>query len=410
MKKLAVLLIVALLFSVTGCNKIQSENMMIDKKPREVSGITELSEKNVVLTDFGVRLFQESFHTEKNILISPISLVYALGMTANGATGETLEEMEAVIGMPVDELNEYLYSYQKKLSQGDKYELSLANSIWFTDDERVSIEEDFLQINADYYGSDVYRTPFDDQTVKDINNWVKQNTNEVIPKILDEIPKEAVMYLVNALAFEAEWQKVYYDSQVREDVFTLEDGTKQNVEFMFSEEYNYLEDENTIGFLKYYADCKYAFVALLPNEGISIRDYVADLSGEKVNHFIENRKEGVVFAAIPKFKTEFNVNVKEILLNMGLKSGFDAERADFSRLGTSTDGNIYISRVLQNAFISVGEKGTEAGAATLVEMNDEGAAEPKEIKRVYLDRPFIYMLIDCETNIPFFIGTMMQVE
>lgn len=409
MKKIAVLLIVALLFSITGCNKIQSENMMIDKKPREVSGITELSEKNVVLTDFGVRLFQESFNTEKNILISPISLVYALTMAANGAQGDTLEEIEAILGVSVNELNEYLYSYQKNLPQGDKYELSLANSIWFTDDKRFSIEEDFLQINADYYGSDIYKTPFNNQTVKDINIWVKQNTNKMIPKILDEIPKEAVMYLVNALAFEAEWQNVYYDSQVRKDVFTLEDGTKQNVDFMFSEEYSYLEDENTTGFLKYYADCKYAFVALLPNEGISIRDYVADLSGEKVNRFIENCKEGVVFATIPKFKTEFNVNMKEILQNMGLMRAFDAARADFSRLGTSTDGNIYISRVLQKTFISVGEKGTEAGAATLVEMAD-GAEKLKEPKRVYLDRPFIYMLIDCETNIPFFIGTIMQVE
>jgi len=100
----------------------------------------------------------------------------------------------------------------------------------------------------------------------------------------------------------------------------------------------------------------------------------------------------------------------EILKGMGMTEAFDMYNADFEGLGTSTAGNIYISRVLHKTFISVGEKGTKAGAATVVEMADGAAAEPQEPKEVYLDRPFVYMLIDCENNIPFFIGTMMDVN
>ena len=228
----------------------------------------------------------------------------------------------------------------------------------------------------------------------------------MIPKILDEIPSEAVMYLVNALAFEAEWQ----NHQVREDEFKKEDGKTETVDFMFGEEYTYLEDENTIGFLKYYVGAKYAFAALLPNDGVSIEEYVNGLDGVKVNNLLENRKEGTVFTSIPKFETEYEISMKEVLKAIGIEKAFDFNEADFSNLGTSTNGNIYINRVLHKTFISVGEKGTKAGAATLVEAVDESAAIIEDPKEVYLDRPFVYLLIDCETNIPFFIGTMMEVD
>ena len=84
--------------------------------------------------------------------------------------------------------------------------------------------------------------------------------------------------------------------------------------------------------------------------------------------------------------------------------------ADFSGLGTSTGGNISITRVLHKTFISVAEQGTRAGAATVVEMNDGCAPEFEEPKYVTLDRPFVYMLIDRETNVPFFIGTLTDPE
>ena len=408
---ISLLLVCAMAVNLTGCTmKVQAKDLMEGITPNNVDALDDLSSQNADVTDFAIRLFKASNENGKNTLISPLSVLCALAMTANGAEEETLAQMEEVLGMTTDELNLYLYSYMKNLPQGDKYKLSLANSIWFTEDERFTVNQDFLQTNADYYGADIYKAPFDKQTLKDINNWVKQNTDGMIPEILDQIPPEAIMYLVNALAFEAEWSEIYEKHQVKDGEFTKEDGTKQDVEFMYGSEGTYFEDEKATGFMKRYKGGKYAFVAMLPNEGVSVSEYIASLDGESLNALLANPQYATVRTSIPKFETEYKVEMSDILQSMGMTEAFDMYNADFEGLGTSTDGNIYISRVLHKTFISVGEKGTKAGAATIVEMNDCAAAEPTEPKEVYLDRPFVYMLVDCENNIPFFIGTMMDVN
>ena len=408
---ISLLLVCAMAVNLTGCTmKVQAKDLMEGITPNNVDALDDLSSQNADVTDFAIRLFKASNENGKNTLISPLSVLCALAMTANGAEEETLAQMEEVLGMTTDELNLYLYSYMKNLPQGDKYKLSLANSIWFTEDERFTVNQDFLQTNADYYGADIYKAPFDKQTLKDINNWVKQNTDEMIPEILDQIPSEAIMYLVNALAFEAEWSEIYEKHQVKDGEFTKEDGTKQDVKFMYGSEGTYFEDEKATGFMKRYKGGKYAFVAMLPNEGVSVSEYIASLDGESLNALLAKPQYGTVHTSIPKFETEYKVEMSEILQDMGMTEAFDMYNADFEGLGTSTGGNIYISRVLHKTFISVGEKGTKAGAATIVEMKDGAAAEPTEPKEVYLDRPFVYMLVDCENNIPFFIGTMMDVN
>lgn len=403
----SLLLVCAMAVNMTGCAmEVQAEDMMKGITPNEVTALDDLSSQNANVTDFAIRLFQAS-QSSGNTLISPLSVLCALAMTANGAEEETKAQMEAVLGMTTEELNLYLYSYIKDIPQGDKYKLHLANSVWFTEDESFTVNQDFLQINADYYGADIYKAPFDSQTCKDINNWVKQKTDKMIPKILDQIPPEAVMYLVNALAFEAEWTEVYRMDQVRDGEFTKEDGTKQNAEFMRSTEGTYLEDENATGFMKYYKDGKYAFVAMLPNEGISVSDYIASLDGESLNALLTEPQHIAVYTMLPKFETEYDVEMSEILKGMGMTEAFDADNADFEGIGSSADGEIFFNSVIHKTFICVDEKGTKAGAATVVEMGSSGAGPEKE---VYLDRPFVYMLVDCENNIPFFIGTMMDLN
>lgn len=408
---ISLLLVCAMAVNLTGCTmEVQTKNLMEGVTPNEVNALDDLSTQNADVTDFAIRLFKASEESGKNTLISPLSVLCALAMTANGAEEETLEQMEALLGITAEELNLYLYSYMKNLPQGDKYKLSLANSIWFTEDERFTVNQDFLQTNADYYGADIYKAAFDNQTCKDINNWVKEKTDEMIPEILDEIPVDAIMYLVNALAFEAEWSEIYEKNQVRDGVFTKEDGTKQNADFMYGMESTYLEDEKAAGFMKYYTGSAYAFVAMLPNEGVSVSEYIASLNSESVNAFLTNPQHTTVHTAIPKFETEYAVEMSEILKTMGMAKAFDSDNAEFGGLGTSTAGNIFINRVIHKTFISVGEKGTKAGAATVVEMTDSAVAELQEPKKIYLDRPFVYMLVDCENKIPFFIGTMMDID
>ncbi len=397
--------------NLTGCTmEVQAKDLMEGIRPNRVNAPDDISSQNKDITDFAIRLFRASAEAESNSLISPLSVLCALAMTANGAETETLVEMEAVLGLTVEELNLYLYSYLNNLPQGEKYNLSLANSIWFTEDDRFTVNRDFLQTNADYYGADIYEAPFNDDTCKDINNWVKENTDGMIPEILDQLPSEAVMCLVNALAFDAEWSATYEKYQVREGNFTKEDGTKQEADFMYGEDHTYLEDEKATGFMKSYKGGKYAFVAMLPKDGVSISEYIDSLDGEVLHSLLSNPSHTTVHTSIPKFETEYDVEMSEILKAMGMPSAFDISTADFTGLGTSTAGNIYISRVLHKTYISVGEKGTKAGAATAIIAADGAMIEIEEPKEVYLDRPFVYMLIDCENNIPFFIGTMMDVE
>lgn len=376
------------------------------------SGSDITIDESAVMTDFAVRLFQHSLHEKENTLISPMSVLYALAMTANGARGETLAQMEEVFGAKVEDLNDSLSAYISELPTDEDYKLAIANSVWFKDDDKFTVEQDFLRVNEDYYGAGVYEAAFDGSALKDINQWVNENTDGMIEEILDKIPEEAVMYLVNAIAFDAKWQTAYEEYQVREGSFTREDKTTEDTELMYSTENQYLQDDKAQGFLKYYKDGKYAFAALLPNEGVTVSEYVETLTGEKLADILENAEQLQVNAAIPKFESEYGVEMSELLKEMGMTDAFDEEKADFSGLGTYENANLSISRVLHKTFISVDESGTKAGAATAVEVVRETAMEMplEEIKTVYLDRPFVYMLIDCKTNQPIFMGTVMSVE
>ena len=391
----------------TPALELTSRDLMSTVKANDVTPASDLASSSETFTDFAVRLFKECEASGDNTLISPLSVLCALSMTANGARGETLEEMENVLGMNRDELNKYVYTYMGILTSTEDYKLSLANSIWFTDDDSFTVNEDFLQTNADYYKADIYQAPFDDSTKKDINDWVNNKTDGMIEDIIDKIPDNAVMYLVNALAFDAKWNEIYEEGQIRDGIFTAEDGEEIDVEMMYSDENIYLEDESSVGFAKYYKGGKYAFAALLPNEGVSISDYVSSLTGEKLYSLLSGSRSTAVSAAIPKFESKYNTEMSEALKAMGMPSAFTD--ADFNDLGVCAEGPISISRVIHKTYISLNESGTKAGAATAVEMVAESCSEPAaETKTVYLDRPFVYMLIDTETNIPFFIGTMMN--
>lgn len=408
----ALFLVFVMVLSLTGCSQVSANDLMKDVPAKAVDVLPDMVAGSAAAADFGVRLFQTSMEEGKNTLISPLSVLYALAMTTNGADGNTLAQMEQVLGMDCNNLNSFMLAYLDLLPESEKYKMSLANSIWFKDDPNFIVEQRFLQTNADYYGADAYKAAFDEDTRNDINNWVKEHTDGMIPEIIDEIPDEAIMYLVNALTFEAEWADIYEKHQIREGRFTMEDGTRQDVDMMHSQEYTYLEDDMATGFMKFYKDNRYAFVAMLPNEGVSVQQYVNSLTGEHLRSLLNNPQDITVYASMPKFETEYDIEMSEVLQEMGMTNAFDWKVADFSRLGTyNVDGmNICINRVLHKTYISVTEQGTKAGAATAVEMVAEGTAEIQEYREVVLDRPFVYMLIDCETNLPFFIGTMMDVN
>ena len=396
------------MMSLSGCGTtVQAANLMEGIAAKPVSGKAADDAFKNSSADFAIKLFQQTRDGNKNSLISPLSVMLALSMTANGAKGETLAQMEALLGgdIPMETLNEYLYSYINALPSEKTAKLNVANSIWFRDNG-FTAENTFLQKNADYYGAAVYKSAFDVKTLRDINNWVKKNTDGMIEKIIDDIDPDAVMYLINTVLFDAEWENIYKKDEVRDGTFTALDGTKRTASMMYSAERLYLDDGKAIGFIKPYRN-GYSFVALLPNGDISLSDYVASMTGKSFVDTIKSAKDIPVETAIPKFSYDYDNEMSGALKALGMTLPFDSTKADFSALGSSDSGNIFISRVLHKAYIAVDEKGTKAGAATAADI--KVTSDIGGLYSVTLDRPFVYAVIDDAYGLPVFIGAVTDI-
>ena len=358
----------------------------------------EPTDKDAVHTaDFAVELLKAQQTEGQNTLISPLSILAALGMTANGAAGETLAQMEEVLGFEVDRLNALILSL---LPQNDQ--LRAANGLWYR--EGLTPMPAFLAACAGYYRAEANSAPMDASTREAVNAYIEKHTDGMIRDMLDESFPDpaAVMLLVNALSFEAEWEVKYTDAaNIRTGEFTLADGGTVTAEYMYGKENLYLEDKQATGFIKPYAGGKYAFAAILPNEGIALSDYIAALDGEALHALISGAKETAVHTALPKFSHDYTVELSGTLMAMGMENAFGQE-ADFSRLIKEAE-DVHISRVLHNTHIEVGEAGTRAAAATVVEMRKNAALLGETVQ---LTRPFLYMIIDLDTDMPVFIGTV----
>lgn len=400
-------LVMAVMMLLTGCGR-QGNSTQLSKpeKPTEKLSFSQVENLSENVMNFSAEIFS---HTagESNSLVSPVSLLYALAMTANGADGRTLAEFEKLIDTDMNKLNSYLAAFTTNMPQSPKAKLDMANAIWFRDNG-FTANEDFLDINRNYYGAGVYTAPFDDGTVKDINNFVKDATDGQIDKILENIPQSTVMYLLNALSFDGKWEEKYKKEQIHDRTFTAYDGSIQTVKMMYSQENRYIEDENITGFTKDYKGGNYRFVALLPDENTDIIDYVKALTGEKLTNLL-NTQSCTVDVGIPQFESNYDAEMKDILTEMGLGSFFDPATADFSKLG-SAQYNLYVSSVIHKTTLTLDDKGTKAAAITLVSQDEGAAAPPEDLKTVILDRPFVYMIVESQTDIPVFIGTVMTIE
>lgn len=427
MSGIVLILMVMLFFAGCGGKTQEGNDALVDLMAGITSNDAEqknidlslMEESSIAVTDFSVKLFQDSLSERENTLVSPITVLYALAMTANGAEGESLAQIEEAIGLSREEMNDYLYAYRSQMQEkvNNKCTLELVNSIWLKEDESLLVEQDFLQTNADYYDADIYRLPFDEAAVRSVNDWVSESTDGTIDEIVTQMPENAVMYLISATILDAEWSEPYDSYHVYNGVFTKEDGTTCQAEFMYGTEYNtYLKDDNAQGFLKYFAGYEYAFAVLLPDEGISVSDYAASLTGDKLHKILsyENQTMVQVNTEIPKFETAFEMEMSDILKEMGIEDAFDGNKADFSGIGayTGADGeeNLVLNQLLHKTYIAVDEQGTKAGAVAVEEDCAAAEEEEMEIKTVYLDRPFIYMIIDWESKVPVFMGTVMEVQ
>lgn len=403
---LSIMLALSILLLTASCGSVNAGSLMDEIVPEKVEGKKSDDKFKTAQINFALELFAEVAKegNDDNILLSPVSAMYALAMLANGAEGETLSQIEETLGgIAIEELNEYLYSFAETLSKTEFTELY--NSIWLRADGSLSVNKDFLQKNSNYYGADVFSEAFDASTVKKINTWADEKTRGMIKEIVDERTiEDLVMLLANATVFDADWKIPFRSNLVKDGTFTSASGEKQTVSMMSSTESVYLDAGNAVGFKKYYSGEKYSFAALLPNDG-DVYAYLESLEAQELSRLLaQNAREDVrVSVTMPKFKGEYEKLLNSSLKAMGMERAF-SENAEFFGLGSSPDGNIYVDFVKQNTFIEVDEKGTKAAAVTSIGVYTTSA--PSNIKKyeVKLDRPFVYFIVEEETGLPVFMG------
>lgn len=389
--------------------KVQALNLMEGIEAQNVAGKEPDAAFRNAQYEFALELFKACRGADgENVLVSPLSVMLALSMTANGAKGETLRQMEEVLGLPIADLNAYFKTYVNQLPSNEKTKIHIANSVWFRDDEeRLNVHRDFLQTNANYYGADAYAAPFDEQTLENINNWVSDNTDGMIDHILSEITDQDMMYLINAMYFDAKWEGV--KPRTFDGKFHQEDGSDQNVTMLSTTAGSYLETDNATGFKKDYAGGDYQFVALLPNEGVTVEELLDSLTAEKLQTTLDGTRSTKVITHIPEFDLDYDVNLSDILRDLGMKDAFEYGHADFTGIGSSSDGDLYVGSVAHKTHITVNAEGTRAAATTIIDVPTADVA-PIQPLQVILDRPFLYMIVDSENNLPLFIGTVDQVN
>ncbi|SHN04044.1 serpin B [Cyclobacterium lianum] len=345
---------------------------------------------------------------DPNQFYSPYSIHQALSMTMNGNEGEVLEEFIQVLryeGMGVTQANEAAKSLTEFLLELDpKVRLSIANAIWHKQEWEVN--PDFEETVSNSFGAEVAGLDMGNpQSVDVINNWIEQNTEGLIKDMLDAIPPNAAMYLVNAIYFKADWKYRFDEKLTKKAPFTTSGGAEVQVDMMQLAEPTTLKfhSESGLDYLEIpYSTGQYSLGILTADEGLQKKLEGLDL--EVLEQYREDAREKDLLLHMPKFKMRYKMeDMKEDLINMGLTLPFQNHPGNFTRLFANTTAPLKISRVIHEALIEVDEKGSEAAAATIVEIRETSLPSYSAYK---LNKPFVFFIQEKHSGAILFMGKL----
>ncbi|MBS7219325.1 MAG: serpin family protein [Oscillospiraceae bacterium] len=360
-----------------------------------------------VLSTFGLELLRNTKQACESTLLSPLSVILALSMAANGAEGETMAQFQETMGgVSLEALNaacQFLLSDYRQL--GGSTRASIANSLWV--DPEGQISEEFTGRCMGIYGAEVFQGELSSSgIVNDVNRWVSKQTKGLIPELVQQpFPEDTAALLVNALYLNNTWELEFDPISTYPRKFTHSGGQVEQMDFLHHSftDLLYLQGEGAQGVVLPYDDGRLASAAILPDSP-DLGGWLDSLNGNALSQLVQGADEQrFLYLAFPKFEAEWSGSLQEILKDMGLEDAFTPGQADFSRMGDHPNG-YYLSEVLHAAKLQVNEKGTEAAAATLVAAGS-GAPPPAEGIELLLDRPFLYGIFDRQNGIPLFLGT-----
>lgn len=340
-----------------------------------------------------------------NWLVSPFSLQCALGMLSNGANGETHDEILYTLGLS-QYSQEEVNAYFKKLIEGlytvnSAITVKTSNSVW--GNAEVPLKEDFQKMNIENYSAMVSQLDFSDPSAVDqINAWCNQTTEGLIPSILDEVNPTATVYLLNSLYFKARWESEFAPEKTQEGYFNASSGKVVKADFMQTQRMAaYVENEWFTSTSLSYQNDSYAMRLILPQPEISI-DQVLQALSESDENLWKNTILADINLKMPRFTLENKMDLTPTLQALGMKKAFSGG-ADFSSM---SDVATYISLVQQATRLKVDEEGSEGAAVTVIEgyLSDLMRPLPEEEVDFFLDRPFLFQILEPATGTVLFMG------
>lgn len=382
---------------------IVSENDDTSKEATDEVAIDKIIaiENSVKLTD---KIVAEN--RNKNIMLSPTSLNFALGMIAEGAKGETKEALKEYLG--TDDFAAYAKQYMENIKKynsdeenyGYKSKLKIADAVWA--DDGLKLQDAFKKSVSSNFSAKVENLDFSntDKTCKRINKWCDKNTEGLIPKIItpDTISKDTELCLTNSLYFESGWSGDPWTLSNKKEKF----GDKEKTKYMTCAGDRYYENDKATAFGRNYAN-GLSFIGILPNEE---GDFT--LEDLDIESLLKSEPEyDEVDCKMPKLNFETSAILNDMLSDIGLKNIFSND-ADFSGIA---DKNTKVSTILQKTKLELDENGTKAAAVTMAVMERMSAMAPDPVvKSVELTRPFAFLIFDEMNNEILFMGKVVTVK
>ncbi len=355
--------------------------------------------------DFSLRMFKEvAASGEGSVLVSPLSATYALGMLANGAQGDTRREIVGGLGFGTEDVKDVNAICQQLMTDAPWLDKSatidIANAVVVN--QKHQLRTDFKKTVRQHYDALVENKDFGSPaTLSFINNWAKEKTKGMIPKVLNAVDPMAVTYLMNAVYFKGIWASKFDKARTQKEPFVTENGVRRQLPMMRQEsQYRANVNDTYKTVILPYGNGSFNMVVLLPQEGKTVNDVLAGLSAETWRENIESCLEMEVDLKLPRFTTTCQSVLNKPLSNMGMRRMFNSQQADF---GALCDGQTAVSEVLQSAKIELDEEGTRAAAVTAVVVMMTSAGLP-DLMEFHADHPFVYAITESSTGAIFFMG------
>jgi serpin B len=390
-------ILIILCFNACDSDDIPAENLRSEP--------AELGEK---IEAFGLDLYNKTYHSsdKDNICTSPLSVFTALAMVYNGSIGKTKDDIAHTLytnDISLDSMNSGFQLLKDQLIPADNkvtFE-SVNGSFW--DESRIELSEDFLDDINYAFDAKTQKLDFnkEQESLEIINGWVADKTHDKIKQLLKTIKGSDVLFLINALYFQGDWNNPFDPDWTYDEVFTRSDGLTVSVPFMHHDSYfNYYKGADYAAVELPFGESAYSMTFLVPTNTTSFGNFIDDLSPVMLHDLYDNKlKEDRILLKLPKFELAFEIELKEVLSLLGMGIAFSEFQADFSKLGNAFGQNLFIDRVIHKTKLILDETGVEGAAATAV-----GVGVTSVPPSVDFDRPFVYILRQQSTNTPLFIG------